>query len=218
MSAAQGTVLLLIGSPKGLERSQSARLAKPVIGEMMASGWRCEEIHLQATMASQSSIDGLLEAVGRSDTILLSAPLYVDSLPAPVIDALRRIAEHRSAIAPAKVQRFAAIMNCGFVEPRHNDTCQFILQQFVQRARLEWVGGASVGCGGRMNRRVRKALEMMGRALADEVLVPEEVEKQTRKQVMPTWMYLLGGNAMWRSSAKANGVADQLRATPYERR
>ena len=210
-------VLLLVGSPKGLERSASARLGRLVVDGLEERGWTSESMHLRAAVKSEESQRELFEAIDRSGVVLFAAPLYVDSLPAPAIRALELIAAHRRSGDAKRVPRFVSIINCGFIEPRQNDTCQGILQRFADRAGFEWVTGVSLGGAGQISKRVRLALDILTEALDLEILVPYEVERLTRKPLMPSWLYVIGGNVMWKRSADKNGVKDRLREQPYRR-
>jgi len=77
--------------------------------------------------------------------------------------------------------------------------------------------GISLGAGGAVTKRLRAALKQVSEALRDDVLIPDAVDIATNKPIMKPWLYVLGGNFMWRRQAKANGVRDQLKAQPYKR-
>jgi len=210
-------VLLLVGSPKGLEKSSSARLGGAVVEGLENRGWTSEAIHLHAAVRTADGQRELFEAIDRASVVLFAAPLYVDSLPAPAIRAIEAIAEHRRAERVSRIPRLVALLNCGFVEPSQNDTCQQILQRFADRAGFQWLAGVSLGAGGQITKRMRQAFDMLVEAIDLEILVPDEVHRLTRKPVMPGWLYVLGGNFMWRKWAKRNGAKDRLRDRPYER-
>lgn len=217
MSDASERILLLVGSPKGPEKSNSARLGRLVVDGLEERGWSSESIHLHAAVKSEEGQRELFEAVARANVVLFTAPLYVDSLPAPAIRALELIVAHRGSGHAKRVPRFVSIINCGFVEPSQNDTCQRILQRFANRAGFERVAGVSLGGSGRASKRVRQAFDILVEALDLEILVPDEVERLTWKPSMPGWLYVIGGNVMWKRLADKNGVKDQLRAQPYKR-
>ena len=217
MSGNGERVLLLVGSPKGLEKSNSARLGSAVVDGLEKRGWSSEAIHLHAAVRTEVGQQELLEAIERASVVLFAAPLYVDSLPAPAIRAIELIAEHRRSESVTRVPRFVALLNCGFVEPSQNDTCQRILQRFADRAGFQWLTGVSLGAAGQITKRTREALDMFVEAVDLEILVPDEVERLTRKPIMPSWLYVLGGNFMWRRWAKRNGAKDRLRDRPHER-
>jgi NAD(P)H-dependent FMN reductase len=210
-------VLLLIGSPRGLQESNSARFGRPVLDGLAKRGWASDAIHLHEAVRSEPGRQGLLEAVDRASVVVFASPLYVDSLPAPAIHALELIAAHRAESSELRMPRFVSLINCGFVEPSQNDTCQAILRLFAQRARLEHVGGLSIGAGGAITKRVRQAIELLVESLDLELLIPNEVGTMIRKPIMPGWLYVLVGNAMWRRLAAKNGAKDRLRDRPYAR-
>jgi hypothetical protein len=217
MSKAGERVLLLVGSPKGLEESSSARLGRLVVDGLEERGWTSESIHLHAAVKSEEGRQELFEAIDRANVVVFATPLYVDSLPAPAIRTLELIAAHRSASDVKRVPRFVSIVHCGFVEPSQNDTCQRILLRFADRAGFERVAGVSLGGGGRIPKRVRSAFDILVEALDLEILVPGEVERLTRKPLMAGWLYVIGGNMGWKRLADKSGVKDQLRAQPYKR-
>ena len=217
MNGVSERILLLAGSPKGLEKSSSARLGRLVVEGLEEREWSSESIHLHAAVESEEGRRNLFEAIDRADVVLLAAPLYVDSLPAPAIRALELIAGHRRQAGEKRVPRFVSIITCAFVEPSQNDTCQRILHRFVDRAGLEWLTSVSLGGGGRITKRVREAFDILTEAVDLQILVPGEVERLTRKPLMPSWLYVVVGNVMWKRLADRNGVKDRLRARPYER-
>ena len=210
-------VILLVGSPKGLDESNSARVGQVVAGELEAMGWHCDTFRLATVVQDEGAMIELVKAVDLSDLVIVSTPLYVDSLPAPVIQALHQIVEARRDAQSVTVPRFFSIVNCGFVEPWQNQSAQHMLQQFCSEARLEWVGALSMGAAGAMNRHIRRAFRLVVEALHEEIIIPEEVQQLTRYRIMPAWLYVFGGNVMWRKIAKQNGALPNVKAQPYGR-
>lgn len=208
-------ILVLVGSPKGVAASASGRLARVVVDRMEAHGWSSEWLHVHHAMASESRTEALVRAVDGAELVLLAAPLYVDSLPAPVIAAMTRIAEDRRASESQTVPKFAALMNCGFLEPVQNLTAQGILENFAEACGFEWYGGVSLGAAGHMPKRVVSALKQTGDTLALNLPITSGLEEMTRDPVMPKRAYVIGGNAMWKRSAKKLGTQESLRARPY---
>jgi hypothetical protein len=210
-------VTLLVGSPKGLERSGSAILGRVVTGGLEKLRWECNAIHLHAAVRNEDAMSELLLAVDQSDLVVLAMPLYVDSLPAPVIHALHNIAAHRSSGNVERVPRFFSIVNCGFVDPWQNAGAQNMLKLFCKQAHLEPVGDVPLGAGGALTKKVRQAFELVVTALNEGNHVPDRVKELTKRRIMPAFLYVLGGNFMWNKQAKANGIRDQLKAQPYKR-
>ncbi|MBE0636807.1 hypothetical protein IH601_12485 [Candidatus Bipolaricaulota bacterium] len=210
-------VTLLVGSPKGLERGGSASLGRAVTGGLEKLGWECNAYHLHSAARSEDVMSELVMAIDQSDLVVISTPLYVDSLPAPAIHALHKIAAHRSNGNVVRVPRFFSIVNCGFVDPWQNGGAQNMLKLFCKQARLEPVGDISLGAGGALTKKARQALALVVTALDEGNRVPDRVKELTKRRIMPGFLYVLGGNFMWKRQAKRNGVRNQLKAQPYKR-
>ena len=149
----------------------------------------------------------MLAAVDAADILILAAPLYVDSLPYLVTDALERIAAHRAVMPSGSTQttRFAAILNCGFPEAQHNDVALAICEQFAEAAGLQWAGGMSMGGGGVVHgvplaehgpraAGIRRALNIAADALAEGHRVPDAAISMLAQPVIPARMYTTIGN------------------------
>jgi len=219
MTNASRRLLILLGSPKSPKTSGSARRAQSVIDGLQERGWETESIQLHAAVRTEGGVSELLEAVDRAEAIVLSAPLYVDSLPGPVMRALQVIAAHRRATDSTNAPRFVSILLCGFLEPTQNATCHQLLELFAARAQFEWMGSLSFGGAGGdgfAGRRIRESLRLLVEAIDEEILLSSHVDDLIGKPSMPRWLYIYGGNAMWKRAAKAHGVSDKLRVRPCE--
>lgn len=217
-------VLLLVGSPKAPGKSVSEALGAYVIEKMEARGWSSETIFIRTSLQADEGRAALLEAVKTVDLIILSFPLYVDSLPAPVIRAMELIAEQHFE----KKTRLAAIINCGFPGAQHNKVAMSICQRFAHASGLEWAGGLALGMGGavssqrlkeqgRMVGKIIKSLDLAMDALVNSESVPDEAIRLMAKPIIPAWMYTAIGNIGWRRQAKRYGVRKKLRGRPYQR-
>jgi len=210
--------VVLIGSPKGLKGSNSAEHARVLMRGTETLDWAVDWIHLHEAVATEDGIWNLLAKIETSALILFVAPLYVDGLPAPAIQAFERIAEARRPGGAADgVPRFAALIHCGFIEPVHNATAIETCRQIAEACRLEWAGALALGGGGMSSRRATSVLAEAGVALATGSPISERVRQRAERPAMPRWLYILGGNRMWRSVAMKrfkNSLSD-LRATPY---
>ncbi|MCK5827088.1 hypothetical protein KAH43_01080, partial [Candidatus Bipolaricaulota bacterium] len=134
MSEQQAHITVLIGSPRGIEKSTSARLAREITVGLGTANWTSEWFHAHHVLKADEAWEGLIASMARSDVIFLAAPLYVDSLPAPVIETLHRLVQAKSTLArEGTPSRFLALLNCGFVEPGHNQFAQLMLQSFCER-------------------------------------------------------------------------------------
>jgi len=218
MGDSRRLIVLLVGSPKGLERSSSGRLAKVVTGILESRDWDCAPFHLHKTLADATLEAEMYRAIDASDAVLLSFPLYVDGLPGPVVEALERIASRESARDTLRnPTQLVSIMNCGYLEPSHNFLAARMLRAFSEQAGFVWFGAVALGMAGMLRRRLEEALAHVANALNDDVLMPDIVSHLTEKPLFPRWLYIMAGNAMWKRQAKRLGAADRLRDRPYEK-
>ncbi len=218
--------LLLVGSPK-THKSRSYLLGEYLFDQLGQRSIETETIHLHPALRSSEKMSALLEAVDRADLVTLTFPLYVDSLPAPVIEALEAIDAHRQGREGLPSQRFAAIANCGFPEAYHNETGLAICETFARQAGFAWAGWLSLGGGGGMGASaplaeaggraapLKKPLELAAEALAQGEAIPEEAQTLLAKPFAPAWLYRLIGNWGWPQQAKRWDAQKALRRKPY---
>jgi len=217
--------LLLVGSPRK-EKSSSSSLGSYLFEQLQQHGVETETIYLYHAINTAGRMDALRDAVDRADLVVLAFPLYVDTLPAPVISVFETLVAHRKG--KKMLTRFAAIVNCGFPEASQNDNAIAFCAEFAQSAGFEWMGGLSLGAGegmvraqplqqlGGQGRPLRQALERAAEELADGQPVSDEARELLAKPLMPVWMYKLGGTIGWKMRARKFGMLKLLRARPYQ--
>lgn len=207
----------LIGSPRGVEKSNSGRYAERLAKHMRHRGWQVRLVPVHEVMASSASCAGFVQTVWESDLAVIVAPLYVDALPGPVVEAFQVLAEERTRFAGQQPPRLAALIHCGFVEPSHNRWGIEMCRLFARKAGWEWFGALALGGGGMPSRRAHRVVDDAGRALAGGLPIHEELRRRGDRPSMPRLLYILGGNLMWRRVAKRNGLDKKdLLAQPYD--
>ena len=221
-------VLLLVGSPKpkdSTSESLGSYLLERIVENSVEGEVETETIRIHTQLRSEEKIEDILSKIDGSDLLLLAFPLYIDSLPRPVIRLLELITEHRST-PPWEKPKIAVICNCGFPESAHNALAIHMCQMFATGAGMGWLGGLPLGGGsaiagrsltelGGLVRNVRKALDIAAAALATGEAVPKEAVELLAKPMIPRWLYLLIGNHSWNRTARKNGVKGQLYNRPY---
>ena len=209
--------LLLVGSPR-TRKSTSNSLGTYLFERLNALDVQTETIYLHTVLRSPEKMKALLAAVDAADLVLLAFPLYVDSLPAPVIEALERIAAHRKGRTTR--QLFAAIANCGFPEMEHNATALAICGTFARQAGFECAGEGMVH-GIPLNELdgraipLRQALDLAAEALATGAAIPAAAQDLLAKPFIPARLYHFLGRFGWRQQAKTYGAQGKLKNKPY---
>jgi multimeric flavodoxin WrbA len=217
--------VLLVGSPR-TRKSSSYALGGYLFDQLAKSGVHTETIYIHTSLYSQARMQALMQAVDSADLVMLAFPLYVDSLPAPVIAALERIAVQRAGQAGSR-PRFAALANCGFPEAAHNRTALAICAEFARQAGFEWAGALSLGAGeglvhgqplaeaGGPAIPIRKALDLAAAALLQGEAIPQSAVDLLARPVIPGWLYRWLGVFGWRQQARQYGAQNILQRKPY---
>lgn len=217
--------LLLVGSPK-TRKSTSNSLGGYMFEQLSARSVQTETIYLHTVLHNRQKMQALLEAVDAADLVTLAFPLYVDSLPAPVIEALQRIKAQREAGGPPRRQLFTAITNCGFPEAYQCDNALAICENFARQAGFEWAGSLALGAGEAINgaslvelggqtMRMRQSLDLAAKALAQRQEIPQAARDGLAKPVLPDWLYRFTGWLRWVRLAKNYGTRKVLKHKPY---
>ena len=87
--------------------------------------------------------DKAAEAVGRAETVVFGAPLYVDGLPAPALHLMERI----KASGAGRGCRLYAVVNNGLYESRQNVNMLRMIKAFCAENGLSYRGAAAIGAG-----------------------------------------------------------------------
>lgn len=220
--------LLLVGSPrKG--RSASETLGGYLLEQLAARRVETDKAYVYSARKSEAELEAAVAAVAQADLVILAAPLYVDCLPAAVIEFLENLAQRLPDHERPPGQRLVAISNSGFPEAHQNDIALAIYRRFAQEAGVEWAGGLAMGAGeaikgrpltesGGMARNVVTALNQAAEALAKGDPVPPEAAALMAEQMMPGWIYRMMGNLGWHIQARKYGNFGKLRRQHWKRR
>lgn len=223
--------LLIIGSPRG-KASASRALGEYLLSRLQAGGLDAEKLSVAAALGSSERRHALYKASDAADIIIVSFPLYVDQLPAPLIQTLELLAERRRGAMgmtpwPGPLdQRLVAIVQSGFPETFQNRPAVEIMRQYAQEAGFRWAGGLALGMGGAVGgrpleraggllRNVVKALDIAAASLLGGGDVPAEAAALMAKPLMPLWFYGTAANWGFRRRLKKNGARTRAADRPY---
>jgi putative NADPH-quinone reductase len=216
-----GKAMLIVGSP-GNFRSNSSKIGQYLLDRLAEAGWSTEKECVYLAMKDEKLMESIFERMDASDLIILSFPLYVDSLPSQMIKFMEMVDQRRHGAKGD--QRLMAVCQSGFSESRHNEYALRVCSIFARDAGYRWVGGLTVGggaaiggrdlneCGGMM-RNLRSALDMTAKAMEQKDDVPEEARELTNKGIAPPWMYNWIVNRRWKQETRRNGV--DARSKPH---
>jgi hypothetical protein len=148
------------------------------LAETQAAGAPCR---------SDESSAALLRAVDEADFVIVSFPLYVDQLPAPLSAALERIADDRRLRPARKSSRLMAVDQRGFPESLQNLPAVEIMRRFAKETGFSWAGGN----------------------------VPSEASTLMARPLFPRWLYRSMANRGMKREARKHGAKRTVPARLY---
>jgi hypothetical protein len=215
--------LMLVGSPKRGD-SASASFAAAMAGRMEDRGL---VVHTERVPRDTSGdkLAPLMAAIIDADLVVLAFPVYVDSLPAPVVALLEAWREAAEAGALGdRPRRLAVLTQCGFPEVEHCLAAIDICEVFAGTVGAEWAGALAFGVGGTIEGRDLGKSPLGGRmvdldaaadALAAGTPIPDDVSERFARPLIPPRLYPLFGYFMWRGAARKRGCTEPLTLRRY---
>jgi len=219
-------VVSLVGSPRN-ENSASFVLSSYLAERLQPSQEKRVTHFLHRAVRRAPALADLLDDVKEADFLLFASPLYVDSLPAPVVKALEILANHLKDASGLSEIRVVAISNCGFPEPEQNVLALEMYRLFAERVGMAWAAGIPVGAGEALKKgaplsespgfaqEFMEVLDQIAEALRSGRPVTPTLLSRLQKPFMPGGMYRLMGGTGWRIRAAQEGVFTNLRARPW---
>ena len=215
--------LLLVGSPR-MASSNSMAVGSYLMNRLEQKGVAIEVIHVYQALRSDALWQKLLETIGNTDLVILCFPLYIDTLPALLLLAMRRLA---AEMKPVSGKGFVAIANSGFIESSHSENALGSCALFARQTGFEWRGSIAIGGGEGLIRRtpldkqqgpvvpLKLALDQVAEALSNGDLLPEEERRRIARPFVPAWLFRMAGTMQWKKKAARSGMTDHLDDRPY---
>ncbi|MGI6721839.1 MAG: hypothetical protein ACOX4I_04725 [Anaerovoracaceae bacterium] len=129
--------VLIDGSPKKKGSTSGYFLS------LQAASLRGEKVFMK--LRGHRDHGRILEQLKDAQVVVFSVPLYIDSLPAHVLDFLRDMEKFCRECRPDL--KVYVIANNGFIEGRQNESLFNVMKNFCARSRLQWGGGIGIGGG-----------------------------------------------------------------------
>jgi hypothetical protein len=211
------TVVAINGSPKAKDSASGVLISQ--IEEILETKIT---VYQAIKLVQQEGVSAALSDMLKTETLLIVFPLYVDSLPAPVIKLLTMI-EQEAVNTNEKLPVVYAVCNCGFYEAEHTQLALNMIENFAIRSGLSWGYGIGIGGGGMIlsqSKNMSKgpmvavsiALQEFGNGIKNGHLKRENVLITPK---IPRFLYKLGGNMGWYQMARKYRTWRSLRNKPH---
>lgn len=168
-----------------------------------------EHIHLQKLQ----DINWCKSMLAQADAMVLGMPLYVDGMPAQVMEFMEKLyEEEKKDIGDTKVY---VVSNLGFYESIQIHIQLDIVKNWCEKMGITYGGGLAIGAGEMLGGLRELPMDkgpnrMLGEAL---IRVADGIDRNrifdnifVQPAGLPRWLYMFGGNMTWAPQAKKNGV------------
>jgi hypothetical protein len=200
-------VLMVNGSPKAAGSSSGMILDQ--VAAALGPGHEIVVKRAASGVATRADLE--------AEILVFAFPLYVDALPAPLLEWLIAYRELASARDAALRQRTTvyAICNCGFWESAQTESALRIVRSFARSSSLSWGGGLGIGSGGMIEGLAKAPPEMpikkpvsAGLQWLSGLVARGETPGELRyvQHAFPRWAYIAMAHLGWRQMARANGL------------
>ncbi|MBN1800758.1 MAG: hypothetical protein JW891_04585 [Candidatus Lokiarchaeota archaeon] len=200
--------LLLVGSPKS-EKSTSASLGNYLCSKLEGHVSAIDKRYIHRIYNHEEKIKELVKLINNTDIIVLSFPLYIDCLPAPVIKTMELIKEERDKLENKNAPFFIAICNNGFPESSQIKLALRICRIISEECGFTWKGGFAAGGGGAINgaplkrksgpgRFYVKGFDIAANSLKDDEDIPQKAFDTVSKKAVSYNMYRIFANLGFR--------------------
>lgn len=198
------TVALINASPK--VKGSSSGILLGDLKEILGSRAEIEEICLRTGKITSE----IKECLMKADTWVVAFPLYVDSLPAHLLNCLKQLERMKEKHSSLSVY---GIANCGFYEGNQAEPALNVLKNWCKKAGCAYGGSLGIGGGGAIavsgnqkgNRGMRSSIYKAMKNFADTILKKECDMNKYATVAFPRFVYKLAAQHSWRTMIKSNG-------------
>jgi hypothetical protein len=219
-------VLLINGSSKG-RKATSLTLLKYI--DNMFTKVITEVVSI--TDFRESYMSYLIEKAALSTDIIVSFPLYIDSIPAILQNFMEEFAEYRKTNISSNNINLYAVVNCGSPEEMQTEVALKIMMCFAEKSGLTWKYGIGIGMGCLVNPEVFIPEHMFVKNVYEELekipdiidgkITPENNYSLICPQLgfisgkMAQKFYILKVHSIWDKRAEKNKTSNSLDFKPY---
>ena len=162
-----------------------------------------------------ANINAIIESIDRSDTLILTLPIYENSVPGLAVQLFESVWQNRNCLINKKTRVFV-ITNSGFADISANHSAIETCRLFTEAMGFEWLGGTSVVPGTLLSeysiqalkhtyKKLTWSLDMIANSISDNRTVPAEAFKLLSRPFINRYVYLVGGYILQKKVMKKLG-------------
>ncbi len=158
---------------------------------------------------SKSNHAELCRKMEQFSDVLFVFPLYVDSIPSPLLRFLKTLEEN----APSHKPVISVLINCGFIEPEQNDVAVKTVRLFCRKNGVPFGSVLKIGSGEAiLTTPLRIFISAKIKRFAASITT---AKYKTMQSTMPISkkMFLKASSVYWENYGKKNGITKEQMMT-----
>lgn len=210
-------IIALLGSTRG-EKTVTESIINYMIGKVKDKNVSIEKYRAYQIFNDEKRLDIFINSLRTSDLLIICSPVYVHSLPYPLIVVMEKLAGRLNREFWANKQMLSIIHN-GYPQAIQRKASMEICENFAGEVGLEWLGGIGFGGSpiidgraleevGSFTKWMRKALDELILTTLDGIPVSERAYKYADKHFpsIPLWILKILMNLKLKQQARKEGV------------
>jgi multimeric flavodoxin WrbA len=216
-------VTALTGSTRGVKTASESII--DYLDARLGEGVQIKKYRAHQIFQDEVQKESFIKYLEKSDLILICSPVYVHSLPYPLVSLMEQLSRETDKDFWQNKKMMAVIHN-GYPEDIQRKPSFEICRNFAEEMGMEWLGGIGFGGSpiidgkpleelGWFTKWMRRALDEM----SNSIKTGEEISEKTRKFAskhfpsIPLWILKPLMNLRIKSMARKKGI--DLFAQPY---
>lgn len=151
--------------------------------------------------------NNIIDSIGKSKTIILAFPLYVDSPTSITLSFLDYIIDNKVSL---KDKSIYTIINCGFREGEQNVTALNIIKRWCEKVKATYKGSILIGAGEIVGKKKYKFIS--NKVLKDLKEFSNIIKENKTKEIVTTMnllndkIYCMLANLSWNKKGRINNL------------
>ena len=151
--------------------------------------------------------NNIIDSIGKSKTIILAFPLYVDSPTSITLSFLDYFIDNKVSLKDTSIY---TIINCGFREGEQNVTALNIIKRWCEKVKATYKGSILIGAGEIVGKKKYKFIS--NKVLKDLKEFSNIIKENKTKEIVTTMnllndkIYCMLANLSWNKKGRLNNL------------
>lgn len=217
-------IIAVTGSTRGI-KTASESMVNYLAAKLASAGLDLKKYRAYQIFHDEEKVQMLINSLEASDLLLICSPVYVHSLPFPLLNLMEQLAQ-KTAVEFWQDKKMLGIIHSGYPEEIQRKVSLAVCQNFADQLGIKWLGGLGFGGSpiidgrpleevGRMTKWLRRSLDELSKSISSGNRISDDAKKYAKRHfpAIPLWILKMMLNKRVKKMAKKNGI--DLYEQPY---